>query len=98
MRVEPGPMSASVPRLMTILRDVSDGSSVVRTLTGTACGEAAGGATVASFAYPLAMALNPSGTKLYVADNNSHKVRVVDCSTGCTHFWQDNCFTFFLSL
>jgi DNA-binding beta-propeller fold protein YncE len=91
-------MSASVPRLMTILHDVSDGSSAVRTLTGTLCGSTDGGATVASFAYPFAIALNPSGTKLYVADNNSQKVRVVDCSTGCTHFWQDLCLTFFLSL
>ncbi len=71
---------------MTVLNDVSDGSSAVRTLTGTVFGDADGGPTVASFRFPLAIALNPSGTKLYVADNNSHKVRVVNCSTGCTHF------------
>jgi hypothetical protein len=61
-----------------------DGSSAVGTLAGGLPGAVDGGATVATFSYPLAIALNPSGTLLYVADNNSHKVRVVDCVTGCT--------------
>ncbi|MFA5070617.1 MAG: hypothetical protein WC528_05035 [Patescibacteria group bacterium] len=45
-----------------------------------------GTGTDARFSDVVSMAINPKGTKLYVADRNSQRIRSVDIATGTTHY------------
>ena len=54
----------------------------VTTLSGIGCGFADGAANVARFSNPQNIALDKSGTRLYVADYLSNRVRLVMTDTG----------------
>lgn len=66
------------------IRKVTAGG-VVTTLAGTgAAGSTDGAGGTAQFNLPTAIAVNAAGTILYVADQNNHRIRTVDATTGLT--------------
>ncbi|MCP3059699.1 hypothetical protein LXT21_13005 [Myxococcus sp. K38C18041901] len=74
------------------LRAVAVATGAVTTVAGKdqTTGVVDGPATQALFKAPSGLALNPAGTRLYVADNGNHVLRALDVGTGTVSTWLGN--------
>merc|ERR1712054_127396 len=63
------------------IRVVDVKTQKVSTLAGSSKGYKDGTGKAAQFKTPFGVSTSPDGSKLYVADMNNHKIRVVDVKT-----------------